>query len=210
MKAAVHELDRERFRYKMKDLCRETGLERQAIHFYISEGLLPPGEKTGRNMAWYSDEHLERLHLIKKLQHERFLPLKAIRAVIDGREDTFPPAQQKFLEAMKVNLGPSLAPESGRRASIDATEAAEQSHEDQNLKQAGPLCPLWVAPLGPDIVYVCVHLPTPSYIPFWARRGLAPLQGWRTEAYEVKEPATQDSHSYGQFPTASWGPSEPL
>ena len=79
-------LDREVWRYKMKDLTEATGLERQAIHFYIQQGLLPPGLKTGRNMAWYGEAHLERLRLIQKLQQERFLPLKAIKAIFEGRE----------------------------------------------------------------------------------------------------------------------------
>ena len=29
---------------RMKDLCAETGLPRQAIHFYIQQGLLEPGQ----------------------------------------------------------------------------------------------------------------------------------------------------------------------
>ena len=33
--------------YKMRDLCRITGMPRQAIHFYIQQGLVPPGRKTG-------------------------------------------------------------------------------------------------------------------------------------------------------------------
>ena len=37
--------------YRMKDLCELTGLPRQVIHFYIQQGLVPPGVKTGRNMA---------------------------------------------------------------------------------------------------------------------------------------------------------------
>ncbi|MEM6956901.1 MAG: MerR family transcriptional regulator, partial [Myxococcota bacterium] len=62
---------------RMRDLCKASGLERQAIHFYIQQGLLPPGIKTGRNTAVYSSEHVERLHLIRQLKEERFLPLKA-------------------------------------------------------------------------------------------------------------------------------------
>ena len=72
--------------YKMKDLCERTGLGRQAIHFYIQRGLLPPGHKTGHNMAYYSEVHLERIQLIRKLQHERFLPLDAIKAILDEQE----------------------------------------------------------------------------------------------------------------------------
>ena len=95
--AATHTL-------RMKDLCAETGLPRQAIHFYIHEGLLPPGTKTGRNMALYGHEHVARLKLIKKLQHERFLPLKAIKALLEGREEHFAPGQRNVLLDVKQRL----------------------------------------------------------------------------------------------------------
>lgn len=95
--------------FRMKDLCELTGLGRQAIHFYIQRGLLPPGHKTGRNMAWYGEEHVERLKLIKKLQHERFLPLKAIKAILDDHQSAFDQSQRSFLLGVKQHLGQSLA-----------------------------------------------------------------------------------------------------
>ena len=61
---------------RMKDLCKATGISRQVVHFYISQGLLPPGKKTGQNMAYYSEEHVRRIELIRQLQEERFLALK--------------------------------------------------------------------------------------------------------------------------------------
>jgi DNA-binding transcriptional MerR regulator len=90
----------------MKDLCDRTGLPRQAIHFYIQQGLLPEGEKTGRNMAYYGEAHLERLKLIRQLQHERFLPLRAIRAVLDEEDDGFTQPQRRFFLDVKHRLGP--------------------------------------------------------------------------------------------------------
>ena len=104
--------------YRMRDLCRLTGLERQVVHFYIKEGLLPEGHKTGRNMAWYGDEHLERLRTIKRLQEEHFLPLRAIRAVLEARADTFTPAQARMLLAMKSELAGTLAPPDMREAAV--------------------------------------------------------------------------------------------
>lgn len=91
-------------RYKMKDLCSITGLTRQAIHFYIQQGLVPPGEKTGHNMAWYTEEHLERIQLIRKLQHERFLPLKAIKAILDEQDTLYSPAQRDFLRTLRHSV----------------------------------------------------------------------------------------------------------
>lgn len=87
--------------YRMKDLCERTGLPRQAIHFYIQQGLLPEGKKTGRNMAYYGEEHVERILLIRKLQEERFLPLRAIRAVLDEHRGDFSAAQRQLIEEVK-------------------------------------------------------------------------------------------------------------
>lgn len=88
----------------MKDLCERTGLDRQAIHFYIREGILPAGEKTGRNTAFYTEDHIERLRVIKRLQQERFLPLKAIKALLDGPDEAFTAEQQRFLADVRTNL----------------------------------------------------------------------------------------------------------
>jgi DNA-binding transcriptional MerR regulator len=93
----------------MRDLCERSGLPRQAIHFYIQEGLLPEGRKTGRNMAYYGEEHLERIRLIRQLQEERFLPLRAIRAVLGERDDAFTAAQRRLLLDVKQRLGPRVA-----------------------------------------------------------------------------------------------------
>src|SRR4051812_29405876 len=100
---------RDAYPFKMKDLCARTGLPRQAVHFYIQQGLVPEGHKTGRNMAYYGPEHVERLLLVRRLQHERFLPLKAIRALLDERDDAFSPAQRRLLEDVKQHLRPDLA-----------------------------------------------------------------------------------------------------
>jgi DNA-binding transcriptional MerR regulator len=106
--------------YKMADLCRLTGMPRQAVHFYIHEGLVPPGRKTGRNSACYGEVHVERIRIVRQLQSERFMPLKAIRAVLDGRDDAFTPAQRGFIVDVKRRLSSTLAkPLDGRRR-VDA------------------------------------------------------------------------------------------
>ena len=93
----------------MKDLCSETGLSRQAIHFYIQAGLLPEGDKTGKNMAWYGPAHVERLRLIRRLQEERLLPLKTIRALLDGNTDELPEAQRNLLAEVSSQLPAGFA-----------------------------------------------------------------------------------------------------
>ncbi|HEY3822431.1 MAG TPA: MerR family transcriptional regulator [Polyangiaceae bacterium] len=106
--------------YKMRDLCRITGMPRQAIHFYIQQGLVPPGRKTGRNTAHYGEQHVERIRLVRQLQNERFMPLKAIRAVLDGKDDAFTPAQRGMLLDVKQRLSSSLAQPRVKAASLDA------------------------------------------------------------------------------------------
>ncbi len=69
---------------KMKELEARTGVSREAIRFYIREGLLPEPEKPKRNVALYTEEHVERTRLIKELQDKHFLPLKMVKAVLDS------------------------------------------------------------------------------------------------------------------------------
>lgn len=101
--------------YRMKDLCARTGLSRQAIHFYIREGLVPEGRKLGRNRAAYGQEHLDRIRLVRQLQHEHFLPLRAIRALIENRDEAFSPAQRRQIAAVKQRLAGTVAGPAERR-----------------------------------------------------------------------------------------------
>lgn len=106
--AATATLDRDVYRFKMRDLCAQTGLDRQTIHFYIQQGLVPEGQKTGRNMAYYSEEHLERIRLVRSLSRERFLPLKAIRAILEGRDEAFSPEQRRLMAEVRTQVSSAL------------------------------------------------------------------------------------------------------
>jgi DNA-binding transcriptional MerR regulator len=94
----------------MRDIVRETRLPRETIHFYLAEGLLPPPTKTGRNTALYSWEHVRRARLIKSIQEKHFLPLRAIRALLEDADDSsLSAAQQVLIKELRVRLGPSTA-----------------------------------------------------------------------------------------------------
>jgi DNA-binding transcriptional MerR regulator len=91
--------------YRIKDLTEITGTSKEAVRFYIRQGLLPPPVKTAHNMGWYSDRHVELLRFIQKLQTEQFLPLKAIRALLRGdRGIDFTEAQAQAFEAMRRKI----------------------------------------------------------------------------------------------------------
>jgi len=67
---------------KMKDLERETGVSREAIRYYIREGLLPEPERPKKNVARYHQAHVAGIKTIKQLQQERDLPLEVIKPIL--------------------------------------------------------------------------------------------------------------------------------
>lgn len=112
--------------YRMKELCELTGMSRQAIHYYVQQGLVPPGAKTGRNMAYYNDDHVARLLLIQKLQHERFLPLKAIKAIFDDETGGFDADQRRLLREVKARLAGSPLARADVHHAVDATAVCQR------------------------------------------------------------------------------------
>jgi len=72
---------------RMKELAEASGVPGPTIKHYLREGLLPEPVKTSRNMAYYPPEFVERIRLIKQLQEDRFMPLKAIKSLLDENPD---------------------------------------------------------------------------------------------------------------------------
>jgi DNA-binding transcriptional MerR regulator len=68
---------------RIGELAEASGVPVPTIKHYLREGLLPEPVKTSRNMAYYAPDFVDRIRLIKRLQEERFMPLKAIKAVLD-------------------------------------------------------------------------------------------------------------------------------
>src|SRR4051794_26403139 len=57
----------------LQDLAQAVGVPERTIRYYIAEGLLPPPSGRGK-AAFYTEEHLLRLRLVRKLS-ERRVPL---------------------------------------------------------------------------------------------------------------------------------------
>jgi DNA-binding transcriptional MerR regulator len=72
---------------KMSELVERSGVSAATIKHYLREGLLPEPMRTSRNMAYYPVEFVERIQLIKRLQEQRFMPLRLIKRVIDEDPD---------------------------------------------------------------------------------------------------------------------------
>jgi DNA-binding transcriptional MerR regulator len=73
---------------KMSELAERSGVSAGTIKHYLREGLLAADAgngvvRTSRNMAYYPPEYVERIKLIKRLQEDRFMPLKVIKGMLD-------------------------------------------------------------------------------------------------------------------------------
>jgi len=70
---------------KMSELAERADVPVATVRHYLREGLLPEPVKTSRNMAYYPPEFAERIRLIKRLQEQRFMPLRVIRELLDAQ-----------------------------------------------------------------------------------------------------------------------------
>ena len=103
---------------KMSELVEASGVSGATIKHYLREGLLPEPIKTSRNMAWYRPETVERIEVIKRLQEERFMPLKAIRSVLS--ED--PEQAKALLEVEDRIIDRAFATERKRTSAAEVRE----------------------------------------------------------------------------------------
>jgi DNA-binding transcriptional MerR regulator len=70
---------------RISELAERSGVSAATVKHYLREGLLGGHDeilRTSRNMAYYPESFVERVRLIKRLQEERFMPLRVIREVI--------------------------------------------------------------------------------------------------------------------------------
>jgi DNA-binding transcriptional MerR regulator len=104
---------------RIGELAEASGVPVPTIKHYLREGLLPGGVKTSRNMAYYPPELVDRVKLIKRLQEERFMPLKAIRSVLDEG----PERAQAMVELEDRILERALG---GERTRTSAAEVRER------------------------------------------------------------------------------------
>ncbi len=108
---------------RMRQLAAASGVSVQTIHFYLREGLLPPPMKTAPNMAYYGEEYVEEIRLIKELQKQRYLPLSVIRLMLDARRQGKDVGE---LEDMRLSLEALFRP-SGREP--------QEEHEPVGLSE---------------------------------------------------------------------------
>jgi DNA-binding transcriptional MerR regulator len=71
--------------YSLADLADLVGVTPRTVRYYVAQGLLPSPGQVGPG-ARYTEGHLDRLRLIRRLQREH-LPLAEIRARLEPLDD---------------------------------------------------------------------------------------------------------------------------
>ena len=127
---------------KMSELAERSGVSAATIKHYLREGLLGSDAevlRTSRNMAYYPVDFVERVLLIKRLQEERFMPLRVIREVIGSDPDR----AARLIELEDRILEQAIeARETGRitRSKVQETYAVPKNVLDR-LESLGVLTP---------------------------------------------------------------------
>ena len=70
--------------HTIDELAHVSGTPSRTIRFYNTQGLLPPPTLRGR-VAYYDDEHVMVLQIIKDLKEQQNLPLETIKEMLEIR-----------------------------------------------------------------------------------------------------------------------------
>lgn len=80
------------------ELAAETGMTVRNVRYYASLGLIPPPVRRGR-MAYYREDHVARLELVRALQDHGFT-LQAVERFLAALPDDIDPADLAMQRAM--------------------------------------------------------------------------------------------------------------
>lgn len=117
---------------KMRELAERSGVSAPTIKHYLREGVLGDDDgivRTSRNMAWYPPEYVDRIRLVKRLQEERFMPLRLIRSIM--RDDPARAAALVEVEDRILERAVALR-ESGAGGRVSAAEVRRRYDLPQN------------------------------------------------------------------------------
>jgi DNA-binding transcriptional MerR regulator len=71
---------------RISELSQRTGVPVATVKYYLREGLLPSGERTGVNQARYGEEHVTRLRLVRALVEVGGVPIAGVKGVLAAIE----------------------------------------------------------------------------------------------------------------------------
>lgn len=114
-------------RYRVDEIAAQAGVSVDTVRFYQARGLLPAGRREGR-IAWYGDEHRERLMRIRDLKEKGF-SLATIRRLMAGELDAAD-------EALAGALHGALATAPGDTGSRERTYTLEEFAQMTGIPEA--------------------------------------------------------------------------
>src|SRR5215467_7927352 len=86
------------------ELAHVSSMPSRTIRFYNTQGMLPPPTMRGR-VAYYDEEHLLVLRIIKELKEQQNLPLETIKQMLEIRAEY---GEMQMNLALKQRLQRSL------------------------------------------------------------------------------------------------------
>jgi DNA-binding transcriptional MerR regulator len=87
---------------RIDELAERSGVPVATIKYYVREGLLRSGERTGYNQVAYDESHLHRIRLIRTLIGLAGLPIAVAKAVIAAVDDPDRTAHSALGEAQRA------------------------------------------------------------------------------------------------------------
>ena len=73
-------------RYQIGEVAQRTGVTQRALRFYEEKGLLQPPERMEGGFRRYSDDDVNRIEFVKKLQDLLGFTLSEIKEMVDAEE----------------------------------------------------------------------------------------------------------------------------
>ncbi|HEX6354637.1 MerR family transcriptional regulator [Actinophytocola sp.] len=109
---------------KIAELSRRTGVPVPTIKYYLREGLVPHGERTGPNQASYDESHVHRVRLVRALVEVGGLPIASAREVLTLMHE---PGRSRLESVGKVHFAVHRArqPQSETPSTASTTRVAE-------------------------------------------------------------------------------------
>lgn len=101
---------------RISQLSDRSAVPVPTIKFYLREGLLPPGQRTGTTQAEYDDTHLQRLRLIRALATHAGLSIAGVRELLAAIDDPPGDAHELFGVAHRAVSPPAHARSEERAA----------------------------------------------------------------------------------------------
>jgi DNA-binding transcriptional MerR regulator len=115
--------------FLIKELAKRANTTVRTIRYYTNEGLLPQPSSQGK-YALYTQTHLDRLELIRRLK-EAFLPLREIRSImLSLTDEEVREHLQEHPPAAEADASADLA-EPGDRAGAQALEYLAQIRDSR-------------------------------------------------------------------------------